>query len=270
MRETTEFWRHPRFADLGLLKARFTRHRYPLHTHPTYVIAVITEGCERIRVGRRTIIAPAGTIAVVNPEEWHDGEAGAEEGWAYRTFYPSVPLLENIARELGRNGAPLFPRALIEDRDLARSLTAAHRCSTSQDLMSAETSMLTALRHLVLRHGDWEERPEQVERSGSQRRFALYAELIERDLGSELALQHLAQAAGVTRFQVIRDFKKVAGLTPSAFIRDRKLRRAGLLIAQGMALADAAAEAGFADQSHFTRAFRAMHAVTPGLFRNAG
>src|SRR5277367_2016046 len=84
VQETKEFWRHARFRDLGLLKARFRRHRYELHTHPTYVIALITEGCERVRIGNQSVLAPAGSVLVVNPEEWHDGEAGADEGWAYR------------------------------------------------------------------------------------------------------------------------------------------------------------------------------------------
>ncbi|MER9231209.1 AraC family ligand binding domain-containing protein [Mesorhizobium sp. M0622] len=79
--ETGKYWRHPCFPDLGLFEARFTRHRYDLHTHPTYVIALITSGCERIRIGRQSVLAPAGAIAVVNPEEWHDGERGADEGW---------------------------------------------------------------------------------------------------------------------------------------------------------------------------------------------
>lgn len=51
--ETQEFWRHAAFRELGLLKARFRKHRYDRHTHDGYVIALITEGCERVRVGRR-------------------------------------------------------------------------------------------------------------------------------------------------------------------------------------------------------------------------
>ncbi|SJM29953.1 hypothetical protein BQ8482_120008 [Mesorhizobium delmotii] len=35
-------------ANLGLLKARFRQHSFELHTHPTYVIALITESCERV------------------------------------------------------------------------------------------------------------------------------------------------------------------------------------------------------------------------------
>jgi AraC-like DNA-binding protein len=265
--ESGTYWRHPSFPDLGLFEARFRRHRYPLHTHPTYVIALITAGCERIRIGRREVLAPAGAIALVNPEEWHDGERGAEDGWAYRTFYPSVALMRSLARELGADRAPTFPSALVEDDELAHALAAAHEGSTSADATAAETSLLAAFRRLVVRHGDWGGRPEAIEWPGSRRRLKLYAELIESELGAPLDLARLAETARVTRFQVIRDFKKATGVTPAAYIRDRRLRRAGALIEQGHSLADAAVAAGFSDQSHLSRAFRATRGMTPGMFR---
>ncbi|GLS34465.1 AraC family transcriptional regulator [Mesorhizobium tianshanense] len=268
--ETRTYWRHPCFPDLGLFKARFTQHRYELHTHPTYVIALITAGCERIRIGRQTVVAPAGTVAVVNPEEWHDGEQGADEGWAYRTFYPSVPLMTAVGRELGQDRAPVFSRAIIQDSDLAAALAAAHEGSTSRDATKAEASLLVALRRLIVRHGDWSRQAEEVESSGSRQRFSLYEHLVESGLGSQLDLQRLADAARVTRFQVIRDFKRAIGLTPAAYIRDRRLRRASFLIEQGLGLADAAIAAGFADQSHLSRTFRATRGMTPGMFRRGG
>jgi AraC-like DNA-binding protein len=265
--ETSKYWRHPCFPDLGLFKARFTQHRYELHTHPTYVIALITAGCERIRIGRHNVVAPAGTIAIVNPEEWHDGERGAEDGWAYQTFYPSVPLMTAVTRELGQDRAPIFSRAIIDDSRLAGALAAAHEGSTSQDTTKAEASLLVAFQRLIVRHGDWSGRAEEIESSGSRRRFSLYEELIDSELGSPLDLQRLADATRVTRFQVIRDFKKAIGITPAAYIRDRRLRRAGFLIEQGLGLADAAIAAGFADQSHLSRTFRVTHGITPGMFK---
>jgi AraC-like DNA-binding protein len=265
--ETSAFWRHPSFADLGLLAARFTRHRYALHTHPTYVVALITDGAERIRIGRRAVVAPAGRVAVVNPEEWHDGAAGGDQGWAYRTCYPSVALLQGLAAELGQRGAPLFAPAVIDDPVLARALAAAHAASRGADAVHAETSMLAALRRLILRHADNAGRAEPEAASGARRRVALYEAVIAAHLAARLDLQRLAQAAGVTRFQVIRDFRAVAGLTPSRVIRDRRLRHAGALIAQGGSLAEAASASGFADQSHLSRSFRAAHGITPGAFR---
>ncbi|MGX5849902.1 AraC family transcriptional regulator [Mesorhizobium sp. PL10] len=269
--ETTQFWRHPRFRDLGMLKARFTRHRYQLHTHPTYVVALITQGCERVRIGNESVVAPSGTVLLVNPEVWHDGEAGAEKGWAYRTFYPSTSLMGAIAAELGQDRAPLFSQSIVDDADLVQAVAVAHQSSTSGDAAGAETSMLIALRKLILRHGDWGgRRREAVESFGSKGRLRVYEQVIEDHLNLDLDLQRLAEAAGVTRFQVIRDFKKALGLTPAAFIRDRRLRRADLLIRQGSDLADAAFAAGFSDQSHLSRTFRAAHGMTPGMFRRAG
>lgn len=267
--EAQKFWWHPRFPDLGLFKARFTDHHYDLHTHATYVIALITEGCERIRVGRNCIVAPMGTIAVVNPEEWHDGEQAAEGGWAYRTFYPSVTLFTAIARELGRDSAPIFVRQAIEDRELAGALAMAHEHATAADSLEAETSLLIAFRRLILRHADRGPQREEIRHSGARRRFLLYRDLIEDQLAAELDLQRLADTAQVTRYQVIRDFKSTIGLTPSTYIRDRRLRRAFGLIHEGRPLADSAAMAGFADQSHLCRAFRAAHGMTPGMLRRA-
>ncbi|MEO5757388.1 MAG: AraC family transcriptional regulator [Mesorhizobium sp.] len=270
LKEKKEFWRHPRFPDLGLLKARFTSHRYDRHTHPTYVIALITAGAERVRIGRESVVAPAGSLIVVNPEEWHDGEAGGDDGWSYRTFYPQVEFMAGVAAEFGITDAPVFRRAVINDPKLAQAMALAHQSSETDDVPAAEEAILVALRYLILRNAGHTQRPETIERSGSRRRLTVYEEYIEDNLGSELDLQHLARTAGITRFQVIRDFNKVLGITPAAFIRDRRLRRANRFIEAGSSLADAAIQAGFADQSHLSRVFRAAHGFTPGMLKRAG
>jgi AraC-like DNA-binding protein len=267
--EQTVFWQHPHFRDMGLLKARFRRHRYELHTHPTYVVALITGGCERLRIGRRQETATVNRVIVVNPEECHDGEAGCEDGWAYRTFYPTVGLMAEVARELGQRSPPLFRRTVLTDPTLSEALLRAHRGAEPHDQDAAEASMLLALRRLIVRHADGR-RDEQVEtRTTSARRVAVYCRLIEDDPAGSFELARFARAGGVTRFQVIRDFKRVTSLTPSAFIRDRRVRLASGLIQQGETLANAAMSAGFADQSHLTRAFKLSHGFTPGILRKA-
>jgi len=269
IRDTAAFWKHPCFRDMALLKARFTRHRYELHTHPTYVIALITKGCERLRIGRRHIVAPLNTVIVVNPEESHDGEAETEIGWAYRTFYPSVEMMTDLARELGRDEIPMFPAAAIDDPILARMLAAAHRTAEHDADEDAEASMLLALRRLLVGYADRAREPRPGARSGAVQRVARYRDVIDTDIARRHALQDLASAASVTRFQVIRDFRLITGLTPGAYIRNRRLRLACGLIGKGVLLAEAASAAGFADQSHLSRVFQRSHGITPGMFRQA-
>ena len=54
------------------------------------------------------------------------------------------------------------------------------------------------------------------------------------------------------------------GITPHAYLIQSRARLARAMLASGLPIADAAAEAGFADQSHLTRAFARQFGITPG------
>jgi AraC-like DNA-binding protein len=162
---------------------------------------------------------------------------------------------------------PVFARRLIDDQPLARMIARAHQAAEADDPIEAEGTLLLALRGLIVRHADHGGGANSDKASGARRRFALYTDAI--DTGGSLDLLYLANLAGVTRFQVIRDFKRVTGLTPGAYVRNRRVRVAGRLIEQGAPLADAAAAAGFADQSHLSRTFRSTHGITPMMYRQA-
>jgi len=82
-------------------------------------------------------------------------------------------------------------------------------------------------------------------------------------------LAELAALSGVSRFQFLRGFARETGITPHAYLLQRRVRLARQLLIAGRALAEAALEAGFADQSHMTRAFRRQFGVTPARYRAA-
>jgi len=63
-----------------------------------------------------------------------------------------------------------------------------------------------------------------------------------------------------------RAYKRLHGLAPSRHQTILKLRRAQELLRRGATPAHAALEAGFYDQSQFTRAFRSLTGTTPGRF----
>lgn len=267
--EAARFTVHPALDRLELLAARFRDHAYALHTHPTYVFGVVTAGVERLRVSRTGYLAGPGSIIAVDPEEPHDGEKGCDGGWTYRTCYPSAALIGEIAEDLGLRDLPRFPSAVLHAPDLAAAFAVAHDRACRGDALDSEAGLLVALRAIVGRFGHLGGGRVGPRPSGSAARLALYEATIAADPAAAVDLSALAVAGGVTRFQVIRDFKLGAAMTPGQYLRDRRIRRACDLIGAGMALAEAAAEAGFADQSHLNRAFKAMKGVTPAAYRRA-
>jgi AraC-like DNA-binding protein len=79
----------------------------------------------------------------------------------------------------------------------------------------------------------------------------------------------VASAAGCSRFAAYRAFRSQYGLSPSEYQRQLRLRAARRALAGGVAVADAAAACGFADQAHLTRWFRRCYGITPGAYRAA-
>ena len=93
---------------------------------------------------------------------------------------------------------------------------------------------------------------------------------IEAHLDQELTLAELAGVACLSPCHLSRSFKQVVGTGPQRYTLRRRVERAKALLRGGDAsLASVAATVGFADQSHFTAAFRQEIGVTPGRFRAA-
>ncbi|TKB15224.1 MAG: AraC family transcriptional regulator [Mesorhizobium sp.] len=265
-REAVKLTRHEGLGGLEMLAARYRDHAYALHTHPTWVFGVVVAGVEKLRIGRRQHLAPAGSIIIVNPEEPHDGEKGAPAGWAYRTCYPDAALMAEIAEDLEQPRLPMFSEGIVQAPEFARAFVKAHRLAGK---LEQEAAMLMVLRELASRFGDRKVRDRASDGGETARRFRLYGELIAEDLSAGFDLARLAATAGVTRFQVIRDFHRAAGMTPGQYLRDRRIRAASALIKTDMPLAEIAAATGFADQSHLTRVFKAIKGLAPGAWRAA-
>jgi AraC-like DNA-binding protein len=93
--------------------------------------------------------------------------------------------------------------------------------------------------------------------------------MIDDAPAAAVSLAELAGVAGLSRFQLVRQFARATGLTPHAYLIQRRIEAARVLLARGSALADAAAASGFADQSHMTRIFIRTYGITPGAYAAA-
>jgi AraC family transcriptional regulator len=86
--------------------------------------------------------------------------------------------------------------------------------------------------------------------------------------GTRVSLVQLSRELGVHRTHLTRTFRQFHGCTPAEFARFARLRRAAAALAStNVPLSDIALDAGFADQSHFTKHFRAAYGVPPGEYR---
>ncbi|HEX3235958.1 MAG TPA: AraC family transcriptional regulator [Gemmatimonadales bacterium] len=94
--------------------------------------------------------------------------------------------------------------------------------------------------------------------------------LQERFRCRDLRIVDLAGELDVHPVYLSRAFRAWLGSTPGEYLRQLRLAWSVTALTEGgRSIAEIAVEAGFADQSHFTRAFRRAFGETPGGFRRS-
>ncbi|TCL69577.1 AraC family transcriptional regulator [Rhizobium sp. BK251] len=94
---------------------------------------------------------------------------------------------------------------------------------------------------------------------------------IESHFASDISLEEISDAAGLSRFHLSRVFGSVTGHSISGYIRARRLSGAARVLADGTAnILEVALDAGYGSHEAFTRAFRDQFGVTPEAVRRQG
>lgn len=101
-----------------------------------------------------------------------------------------------------------------------------------------------------------------------QWRLKRVEQFVVSNLGAEISLDDLANAAGLSRRHFARSFHQEVGETPHRWLMQRRLEKAKeLLKFSNSSLCEISESCGFASQSHFTSALKQATGMTPLKWR---
>ena len=239
-------------------EARFVTGRFEPHRHDTYAIGITTAGVQTFRYrGSRRVSLP-GQLQILHPDETHDGAPGADGGFAYRIIYIEPELVRNAL-----DGRPLpFVVDPVQDStavtsDLVSFLNEIDDPISDLGRLQIAATVAGALCVLTGRR-------DQNAGVMNVAAIELVRDYLAAHARERTPASALEQIAGMDRFTVARQFRRAFGTSPDRYRTMRRLGLARTAIENGLPLAAAAAEAGFADQSHMTRQFTRTYGLTPG------
>jgi len=168
----------------------------------------------------------------------------------------------------GDEPMPEFTRPVLDDPEmfaiwsdlyalLISDAPAAHRAEALSDRVT----------RLVADYADTDERFDAPSDTAA---VEVARQVLKARFAGRITLEELAMSAGVSRSHLSRAFMQAEGLPPHTYQNQLRVQRAKALLTSGASLSDAAAEVGFADQSHFTRVFREFTGATPGQYQLGG
>jgi AraC-like DNA-binding protein len=261
----TRVWHSSALNETMFLRADFKQQSFDRHYHDEYAIGVIDSGCQAFTYDRsRRLDMPAGSVALIAPGVVHTGWTDTAGGWRYRMLYPSTQLMKTAAEDIfGLGSLATFHKPVVTDDLLFWMLQRLHIVAEAPN---PETLELQALYLSIVSRAFAQHAAHHVPYEANLERQALnrVRDALEDFHVRGVTLDELAGIACISKFHLLRQFRRAFGLPPHAYLRQVRVKRAVEEIIRGARLIEAAQAAGFADQAHMTRAFRRTLGYTPG------
>lgn len=241
---------------------------YEAHSHDEFSFGIIEQGSADYRNHQTTHHIGKGDIVTINPADVHSCNPDAGT-WSYSMLFVDAKQMGQAQREIMRQQhsgycddyAP-FRDAFERDPRIKQSYLSLFNALEKEASQLEVQSRLFDFVEAALG-----EAPASNKQAPSSKLKRVHEKLLD-DLTYVHQLDHLAQEAQMSRYQLLRAFKHYYGLPPHAYLMDEKIKRAKVMLRTGQEIADVALQLGFSDQAHFQRQFKKKIAVTPKFYQS--
>ena len=254
------------FAEIYYQEKYFTN--YSRHSHESFGLSIIKEGKIQIDYHlQEKVELESSKVAVFKPNQVHKSKAISLNPLGYAGLHIDLNWYKNMQKELfGTNPDDLDIKInIIEDNNLYEELK-------------------STLNNIILNNNLYEKRLERIiidilkkytflktTIKQEEKSFLMDVEkYILDNLEEKITLEDIALKVGYTPSYITRIFKKEFGLTPHAYIINKRINKAKkqLQKSQNISLAQLSNEVGFYDQNHLNKVFKRMHAISPNRYMN--
>jgi len=262
-----QFWRDARLPYVESRRAVNSRACYATHTHDTVSIGAVDNGHSTFTCGDASYRLAAGSLVMVPSHCAHACNPDPDAAWSYQMLHLDAQWVHALLAENDGDAA------LPDHAAVSHALPAYQRFCELNDLLFSDAAHADKESALILYVGSrsWLGLPLAAPTPPLlPHRFQHITALLREPHSHDISLATLADMAGMSRYQFIRAFRAATGMTPHAYQLDLRILHARQLLRRGQSLSRIAQDLGFADQSHFQRAFKQRVAATPGLYQRSG
>lgn len=243
------------------LRAWFGGVGFARHRHDTYAVGLTDSGVQSFWYRGTAHASTPGEVVVLHPDEPHDGYAGTAQGFGYRIAYVRPALVAEAVRAIIglARGLPYVPRPVVRNASMRTAIEGLFAAESAS--LAADAFVLRLAEALLMESSGSVLGPPRVDEPAVERA----RQLLESETRRPVRSSELEAASGLSRFDLARQFRAHVGTSPYRYSLMRRLECARERIGARPTV-ELALEAGFADQAHFTRAFKSAFGMTPGRY----
>lgn len=262
------FWHDAALPYVEMRRACHSRACYKPHAHPTFSIGAVDGGSSIFTgAGGTPVALHPGTLVFVPAERVHACNPAVDSAWSYQMMHLDSTWLATVRQEYAAvNTVSTEPVRVVVDSALyAQFCALSDRVFSSAAVDEKEAALIEFVGDYDLKQSVYVEPMGDSSHVAEKITPMLDAMRDRPELNVSLA--ELAAHADMSRYQLIRAFRAVTGMTPHAWQLNLRINVARTLMHNGKSIATVAHHLGFSDQAHFQRVFKAHTGVTPGSFK---
>lgn len=235
---------------------------YKKHFHEELSIGLVEEGTTRVWSEGQQFQASAGQVVCFPPLVPHACHPDNPSIWKYTMIFVQPEWFAGVPYDLPVHRSH-FPVLLQGTRgNQCRQLILACRSLLQEDASPLEIeSTLLELMHLT--EVILQPAPPVSDIDRAAPAVLQVKSYLDHHYKERITLDTLQEISGISKFHLIRLFNATFHLTPHAYQNLLRINYAKRELLSGRQIADVAFEAGFYDQSHFTRTFSGCVGTTP-------
>jgi AraC-like DNA-binding protein len=241
---------------------------YGSQANSEYAIGLIGRRGLSVQRGRERHHLHPGDLGVWDLSGVHVGTALDDGPWECRLIVVEQPDIDAAVREPGDLEVELeFPQPVVRDADLATRFFRLHETMRQAASTLERESLLTSWLLDASRYSPAALHRRELRRAArTDPALRKACECMRDEITRNVMLGELAEAAGVSRFRLVRLFRMAFGVAPHAFQVAQRVKAARRQLEAGRQPAEVATLVGFHDQSHLNRHFRRVAGFTPAQY----
>ncbi|HRX58594.1 MAG TPA: AraC family transcriptional regulator [Eubacteriales bacterium] len=251
-------------AELKLEAYRFegVMQEFPNHFHDYYVIGFIENGRRFLSCKSREYTIAPGDLLLFNPGDSHacaQCEGGALD---YRCVnIPRETMRRAVFEISGKENLPYFTEQVVFHSDLVALLRELHLAVMEEEKEFKKEELFFFLLEQLIE--EYAEPFDRAHTSNQNEEVSAVCEFMRQNYMQNITLDDLSRIAGLSKYYLLRTFTKQQGISPYSYLITIRVGKAKKLLEQGVSPIEAALQAGFSDQSHFSNFFKKLIGLTP-------
>jgi len=251
------YWRSKHQKGIEFLDAKLADCRFAPHIHNAFTVTVVEKGRLTLFYRTGSVTLHPGVLFIAGSQVPQGIDVSGQKDFC---LYKSILMDEQCISE----HFPKFFKQYQNSVVLVSSLEDSHNFNkTIDEIAKASKTGLEPIFEESERIFNRMYKGKILEKTILSEEIAKIKDFIDRNYLYSLDISHLSNIACFSYSHLIRKFKSEIGLSPHAYLIQKKIIEAKKLLIDGNPLVSVAHGLGFYDQSHFSNTFKRVLGVSP-------